>query len=51
MIGFEEYRIIAVRGREIIELESGYANNEDAEFNCSLWDGCYPDYHIEVEKY
>lgn len=48
---FPEYRIIAIKGREITELESGYVNREQAEAHAKEWAKDYPAHKIEVEEY
>lgn len=48
---FIEYRIIAIKGSEITELESGYTNRGQAEAAAKEWAKDYPAHRIEVEEY
>ena len=47
----EEYRILAVNGKLVIELESGYLSLPDAESSIPYWKEQYPNYKIIIEKY
>ncbi len=51
MIILEEYRILAVNGKLVIELESGYLSLPDAESSIPYWKEQYPNYKIIIEKY
>lgn len=47
----KEFRIIAVKGQEVIELENGYVSEGEAHANIPLFANQYPGYEIKVEEY
>ena len=48
---FTEYRIIAIKGSEITELEGGFINRGQAEAAAKEWAKDYPAHEIEIEEY
>lgn len=46
-----EYKIIGIKGKEIIDIEEGYVNLDEVKRDIPYWQDQYPDYIIDVEEY